>query len=149
MMQAFGNSEEGRRSSVLVSGILDGFTSHPPSPGTFLHKRTLAQSPANHNTSFAPLHFSHIRQTGSLISHKHLMPSTQSNYMSPVDPLSLSRIRSNLIRLEDTIIFSLIERAQFALNPRIYERDCFDELRAMNWRGSWLEWFMKETETFH
>ncbi|KAG8742505.1 chorismate mutase aro7 [Ceratobasidium sp. 414] len=69
--------------------------------------------------------------------------------MSPVDPLSLSRIRSNLIRLEDTIIFSLIERAQFALNPRIYERDCFDELKAMNWKDSWLEWFLKETETFH
>ncbi|KAF8606968.1 chorismate mutase [Ceratobasidium sp. AG-I] len=77
------------------------------------------------------------------------MPSTQSNYMSPVDPLSLSRIRSNLIRLEDTIIFSLIERAQFALNPRIYQRDCFDELKAMDWSGSWLEWFLKETETFH
>ncbi|KAH7337022.1 chorismate mutase [Rhizoctonia solani] len=69
--------------------------------------------------------------------------------MLPVDPLSLSRIRSNLIRLEDTIIFSLIERAQFALNPRIYERNCFDELKEMDWKGSWLEWFLKETETFH
>ncbi|KAB5595864.1 hypothetical protein CTheo_628 [Ceratobasidium theobromae] len=77
------------------------------------------------------------------------MPGAQSNYMPPVDPLSLSRIRSNLIRLEDTIIFSLIERAQFALNPKIYERDCFDELQAMGWRGSWLEWFLKETESFH
>ncbi|KAG8690840.1 chorismate mutase aro7 [Ceratobasidium sp. 395] len=158
MTQASGNSEEGRtmldavtrsrESSVLISGTHNGFTSQPPSSAIFSHKRSLVHSAVNQNTQFTPLHFSHIRQA-SVFQHKLLMPSTQSNYMSPVDPLSLNRIRSNLIRLEDTIIFSLIERAQFALNPRIYERDCFDELRAMNWRGSWLEWFMKETETFH
>ncbi|QRV77628.1 chorismate mutase [Ceratobasidium sp. AG-Ba] len=137
-----------RESTILVSGILDGFTSHPPSPAAFLYKNSQARPPVNQNASFTPLHFSHIRQT-SAFQHKLAMPSTQSNYMSPVDPLSLSRIRSNLIRLEDTIIFSLIERAQFALNPRIYEREFFDELKAMNWKGSWLEWFLKETETFH
>ncbi|KAG8752509.1 chorismate mutase aro7 [Ceratobasidium sp. 428] len=158
MTQASGNSEEGRtmldavtrsrESSVLISGTHNGFTSQPPSSAIFSHKRSLVHSAVNQNIQFTPLHFSHIRQA-SVFQHKLLMPSTQSNYMSPVDPLSLNRIRSNLIRLEDTIIFSLIERAQFALNPRIYERDCFDELRAMKWRGSWLEWFMKETETFH
>ncbi|KAH7099558.1 chorismate mutase [Auriculariales sp. MPI-PUGE-AT-0066] len=42
-----------------------------------------------------------------------------------------------LIRLEDTIIFALIERAQFAHNPRIYQP------------GAWLDWFIKETESFH
>lgn len=65
------------------------------------------------------------------------------------DPLSLDRIRSILTRLEDTIIFSLIERAQFAHNPKIYERGVFKELEALNFNGSWLEWFLKETEIFH
>ena len=65
------------------------------------------------------------------------------------DPLSLSRIRSTLIRLEDTIIFALIERAQFAHNPKLYERGGFGELGELGFVGSWLDWFLKETETFH
>ena len=73
----------------------------------------------------------------------------QQNFMISGDPLSLDRIRSTLIRLEDTIIFSLIERAQFAHNPKVYERGAIKELRAMGHEGSWLEWFLKETETFH
>jgi chorismate mutase len=73
----------------------------------------------------------------------------QANYMLVKDPLSLDRIRSILTRLEDTIIFSLIERAQFAHNPRIYRRGVFKELLALQFEGSWLEWFLKETETFH
>ncbi|KAJ7644166.1 chorismate mutase [Roridomyces roridus] len=66
-----------------------------------------------------------------------------------VDALSLERIRGVLVRLEDTIIFSLIERAQFAQNPRIYQRGAFPELTATGFQGSWLDWFLKETETFH
>ncbi|KAJ7784518.1 chorismate mutase [Mycena metata] len=71
------------------------------------------------------------------------------NFMIVDDPLSLDRIRGVLNRLEDTIIFSLIERAQFAQNPRIYQRGAFPELAAVGFQGSWLEWFLKETETFH
>ena len=84
------------------------------------------------------------------------------------DPLSLERIRSTLIRLEDTIIFGLIERAQFAHNPRIYESGAFKELavsevkqvevetekemekgKETSVKGSWLDWFLRETEAFH
>ncbi|KAF9463052.1 chorismate mutase [Collybia nuda] len=71
------------------------------------------------------------------------------NFMLVEDPLSLDRIRSVLTRLEDTIIFSLIERAQFASNPRIYQRGGFKELKDLGFSGSWLEWFLKEIETFH
>jgi chorismate mutase len=71
------------------------------------------------------------------------------NFMLEKDPLSLERIRQILVRLEDTIIFDLIERAQFAHNPRIYIRGSFQELRDMEFDGSWLEWFLKEIETFH
>ncbi|THG94249.1 hypothetical protein EW145_g8178, partial [Phellinidium pouzarii] len=70
------------------------------------------------------------------------------NFMAG-DPLSLERIRSTLVRLEDTIIFSLIERAQFAHNARIYARGGIGELTALGVEGSWLEWFLKETESFH
>jgi len=69
--------------------------------------------------------------------------------LSTPDALSLERIRSTLIRLEDTIIFSLIERAQFAHNPRIYEPKAFPELTQLGFEGSWLDWFLTETEVFH
>jgi chorismate mutase len=71
------------------------------------------------------------------------------NFMLEQDPLSLDRIRSVLVRLEDTIIFDLIERAQFAHNPRMYIRGAFPELKEMGFEGTWLDWFLKEIETFH
>lgn len=73
----------------------------------------------------------------------------QSNYILSGDPLSLDRIRSVLTRLEDTIIFGLIERAQFTYNPKIYQKGAFEELNQMEFKGSWLEWFLAETEAFH
>ncbi|KZT73723.1 chorismate mutase [Daedalea quercina L-15889] len=77
------------------------------------------------------------------------MATAQQNYILTADPLSLDRIRSILNRLEDTIIFELIERAQFAHNPRIYRKGEFEELQNIGFKGSWLEWFLKETESFH
>ena len=74
----------------------------------------------------------------------------QSNYFNSTrDPLSLDHIRSVLTRLEDTIIFDLIERAQFAHNPKLYQRGAFQELKDLGFEGTLLEWFLKETETFH
>ena len=77
------------------------------------------------------------------------MTSTLFNFTLGGDPLNLDRIRGILTRLEDTIIFALIERAQFALNRRLYEPGAFNELLSIGFSGSWLEWFLKETETFH
>ncbi|WWC72668.1 chorismate mutase [Kwoniella pini CBS 10737] len=61
--------------------------------------------------------------------------------------LSLDHIRNQLIRLEDTIIFLLIERAQFAYNKKIYQPGAFQD--ELNFSGSWLEWFLFEIESFH
>jgi chorismate mutase len=73
----------------------------------------------------------------------------QSNYFIAPDPLSLDRIRNVLTRLEDSILFQLIERAQFAYNPRMYTPGAFPELVAQGFEGTWLDWFLKEIETFH
>jgi chorismate mutase len=72
--------------------------------------------------------------------------------------LALDNIRTQLIRLEDTIIFcasvpqselttALIERAQFARNKRIYEAGAFEA--EMGSKKPLLEWFIRETESFH
>ncbi len=38
----------------------------------------------------------------------------------------------------------VIERAQFAHNPKIYEQGAFKD--EMGFDGSWLDWFLLETE---
>ncbi|GAA5977045.1 hypothetical protein JCM10908_004834 [Rhodotorula pacifica] len=62
------------------------------------------------------------------------------------DPLDLNAIRGTLTRLEDTIIFHLIERASFAYNPRIYDPKGFVDFGLDR---SWLDWLLRETETVH
>ncbi|KAI7833323.1 chorismate mutase [Kickxella alabastrina] len=60
---------------------------------------------------------------------------------------NLSELRNTLVRLEDTIIFALIERSQFKHNNSIYKAN------KMNFRdgytGSFLSWFLKEVESVH
>lgn len=64
--------------------------------------------------------------------------------------LSLDSIRAVLQRLEDTIVFQLIERAQFGRNDPMYRPGAFVELvEKENWQASWVEWFLKETESTH
>ncbi|CAH9067766.1 unnamed protein product [Cuscuta europaea] len=59
---------------------------------------------------------------------------------------SLDGIRRSLIRQEDSIIFSLVERAQYCYNPDTYDPDAFP-MEAFH--GSWVEYILKETEKLH
>ncbi|KAL4857493.1 Glycosyltransferase family protein 64 protein C5 [Chlorella vulgaris] len=65
--------------------------------------------------------------------------------------LSLANIRQTLIRLEDTIIFSLIERAQFARNEPVYEAGAIPVpgFHATGSRYSLLEYLLREIEQVH
>ncbi|KAJ3256075.1 Chorismate mutase 1-like protein [Boothiomyces macroporosus] len=58
--------------------------------------------------------------------------------------ISLSKIRSELVRLEDTIIFGIIERSQFALNSTVYKPNQFKEIKC-----SFLEYFLHNMECVH
>jgi chorismate mutase len=74
-----------------------------------------------------------------------------------VDVLSLESIRSTLIRQEETIIFALIERAQFRQNPIAYERGGFAGLGTpvgvtpveTDEELSFLEYMLIGTEALH
>ncbi|PIA17824.1 chorismate mutase [Coemansia reversa NRRL 1564] len=59
----------------------------------------------------------------------------------------LDELRDTLVRLEDTIIFALIERSQFKHNSSIYEagKMHFKD----GYQGSFLSWFLKEVECVH
>lgn len=60
--------------------------------------------------------------------------------------LTLESIRHSLIRQEDSIIFSLLERAQYSYNEDTYDSDA---LFADGFRGSLVEYMVCETEKLH
>ncbi|KAJ3159462.1 chorismate mutase aro7 [Geranomyces michiganensis] len=60
--------------------------------------------------------------------------------------LNLNVIRQELVRLEDSIIFALIERAQFAHNKNIYSPHYFE---GMGFTGTFLQYFLHEIESVH
>lgn len=62
------------------------------------------------------------------------------------DQLLLSSIRGVLIRLEETILFALIERAQFCINARIYRAG---EFGAAIGSDSLVGFLLYETECVH
>lgn len=66
--------------------------------------------------------------------------------LNPKTALDLGNIRYTLIRLEDTIIFNLIERAQFPLNRSIYVPGA---VPLPNFKGSFLDWLLAEVEQTH
>lgn len=62
------------------------------------------------------------------------------------EELKLNNIRSNLIRQEETIIFALIERAQFGKNKIIYKHN---GINIPDYNGSFMFYLLKETEQIH
>ena len=66
--------------------------------------------------------------------------------MDESDSLTLESIRLSLIRQEDSIIFSLLERAQYCYNPDTYDHDVF---YVDGFQGSLVEFMLRETERLH
>ncbi len=65
-------------------------------------------------------------------------------------PLSLGDIRSQLIRQEETIIFALIERAQFKTNPTVYNAQSQGAQQQHILHGkSFLDFFFGHIERVH
>jgi len=54
--------------------------------------------------------------------------TTEDSKVTTAEVLSLDSIRSTLIRQEETIIFAIIERAQFRRNSIVYENGGFGDL---------------------
>ncbi|KAF9409523.1 chorismate mutase aro7 [Podila epigama] len=69
------------------------------------------------------------------------------NLLDQDNALSLPRLRDVLIRLEDTIIFALIERAQFKLNECTYQPNVYEY--EDGYKGSFLGYFLHEMEKVH
>ncbi|KAI3726138.1 hypothetical protein L1987_65935 [Smallanthus sonchifolius] len=74
-----------------------------------------------------------------------VQPSATSSGSRKVDE-SLDAIRSCLIQLEDTIIFSLLERAQYCYNNDTYDPTAFS---MDGFQGSLLDYMVKQTKKIH
>ena len=64
--------------------------------------------------------------------------------MDASESLTLDSIRHSLIRQEDSIIFNLLERAQYRYNANTYDEDSFTMEG-----GSLVEFMIRETEQLH
>ncbi|EMC91783.1 hypothetical protein BAUCODRAFT_79700 [Baudoinia panamericana UAMH 10762] len=65
----------------------------------------------------------------------------------PARALSLPHIRYQLIRLEDTVLFHLIERAQFPLNPTIYTPGAITIAHSSSTSAlSFMDWVLRSQE---
>jgi len=70
--------------------------------------------------------------------------------------LRLDTIRASLMRMEDSIIFSLVERSQYKCNLAVYKPDCsqlgnfkLHQLKSAGSNGCLGDWFIYQTECLH
>ena len=68
------------------------------------------------------------------------------DFKKPETVLALENIRSALVRMEDTILFDLIERAQFYSSPAIYDNK---QLSIPGSNMSLLDFLLLESERIH
>lgn len=68
------------------------------------------------------------------------------DFTRPETVLDLNNIRTCLVRMEDTILFDFIERAQFFLLPSVYQKNAYD---ISGFDGLFLEWLLLQTEKTH
>ncbi|XP_061994507.1 chorismate mutase 3, chloroplastic isoform X1 [Rosa rugosa] len=79
-------------------------------------------------------------------SPSHLIGYSGKKRVDASESLTLDSIRHSLIRQEDDIIFSLLERAQYCYNADTYDRDAFS---MEGFHGSLVEFMLRETEKLH
>lgn len=66
--------------------------------------------------------------------------------MHPETVLDLGNIREALVRMEDTIVFDLIERSQFFSSPLVYLKNT---IKVQGFDGLFLEWLLLQLERIH
>jgi len=84
------------------------------------------------------------------------MAANTANVVDVEKALDLQNIRSTLMRMEDSIVFSLVERAQYKRNGAVYSPDCdqlgtyrLHQLKAAGSTGCLGDWFIYQTECLH
>lgn len=68
------------------------------------------------------------------------------DFMKPESVYNLANIREDLIRMEDTIIFNLIERSDFPTMESIYQENSA-QIKIPDFDGSFLDWLFQQHES--
>ncbi|KAG0619758.1 hypothetical protein M758_4G162800 [Ceratodon purpureus] len=97
-----------------------------------------------HLKAFAPIYQPAPLKSGDLVATSPL--GSNAGVEAEIEPLTLANIRESLIRQEDTIIYALLQRAQFSFNGPTYDRNSF---AIPGFEGSLVEFMLKETERLH
>jgi chorismate mutase len=119
-----------------MSGTSHAFVSSSSSSGS-----SLSKSPWN----------TRLDSTTEVAAETSTVNGDDENNVKTSDVLSLDSIRASLIRQEETIIFALIERAQFRQNKVVYEPGAsgLDSIVNGDDKSSFLEHMLTETEKLH
>ncbi|TMW62831.1 hypothetical protein Poli38472_005449 [Pythium oligandrum] len=125
-------------------------------------KKTMDWLKSRHTPSIAQMDPLVTQVAGSLrllrSRRHHTMQSSHALvFGDPLKPVRLDDFRNVLIRQEETIIFALIERAQFPRNPEVYVKRnepgsvTFGGLKGKYdaFTGSFLDFMFSETEKLH
>nr|CAB3478389.1 unnamed protein product [Digitaria exilis] len=80
------------------------------------------------------------------VANNSVPPVTKEGRVDRSEILTLDSIRQTLIRLEDSIIFGLLERAQYRHNTATYDKNSF---HMDGFEGSLVEYMVRETEKLH
>nr|ACG40583.1 chorismate mutase [Zea mays] len=86
------------------------------------------------------------RNKGLRTANNSATPMAKEERVDRSEILTLDSIRQVLIRLEDSIIFGLLERAQFCYNADTYDSNAF---HMDGFGGSLVEYMVRETEKLH
>eukprot|EP00934_Nitzschia_sp_Nitz4_P006225 Nitzschia sp. Nitz4//scaffold173_size47512//16650//17897//NITZ4_007156-RA/size47512-processed-gene-0.35-mRNA-1//-1//CDS//3329538796//6215//frame0 len=121
-----------------------GVVGAPPQKSTSF----VGRSQETHLTASIPRWKSHLFLTKRDASNDNVTTS---------DLLSLDSIRDTLVRQEETIIFALIERAQYRQNPTVYQKGGLGHLGTPpgtkpspdDSELNFLEWMLTGTEALH
>ncbi|KAA8530404.1 hypothetical protein F0562_005113 [Nyssa sinensis] len=102
---------------------------------------------SSQNCSFRFLHssFSNHRMQ-SVQSYATSVGFPKKERLDESESYTLEGIRHSLIRQEDSIIFSLLERAQYCYNGETYDPNAFF---VDGFHGSLVDYMVKETEKLH
>ncbi|XP_022990842.1 chorismate mutase 1, chloroplastic-like [Cucurbita maxima] len=128
------------------------FTAPPPISTTRipnLSKPTcVLASHGGKNRGFLPLNLKSLHGTAlrSVQASAASVGSSPKERVDISDNLTLEAIRRSLISQEDSIIFSLLERAQYCYNGDTYDPNAFS---MDGFSGSLVEYLVKETERLH
>ncbi|KAK9495915.1 chorismate mutase [Lipomyces doorenjongii] len=68
------------------------------------------------------------------------------DFLRPDTVMDLKNIRAVLVRMEDTIVFNLIERAKFPRQPSSYQKG---GIAIPEFDGSFVDWILREEEIVH